>query len=91
MSRASHICTDPTDVTRQAVLDVRFEITSYGYGPDATDPGAPPEFHLTSAVDENGIERLSALTTDQHQAVEEEIATGFDFRRHARDEREEGL
>lgn len=91
MSRPWHICTDPTDVTREAVLDVSFKITSRGYQPDATDPGAPPEFHLTSALDENGIDVLPTLTTEQREIVEDLIATDFDFDLHVRDEREAEL
>jgi hypothetical protein len=91
MTRPWHICTDPTDVTRDAVLDVRFQITSYGCEADATDPGSPPEVQLTSAVDESGAERLHGLTTEQQDAIEAEIAADFDFRRHALDERGVGL
>lgn len=91
---ASHTCIDPTDASGEAVLDVEFKITSDGcaaqtYGPaENCYPAEPPEFEITSAVDENGLERLHALTTDQHQAVEEEIAANFNFRQHARNERD---
>lgn len=87
----SHVCSDPTDASGDSVLDVQFEITNRGHAPDTTDPGCPPEFYITSAVDENGTELLHQLAADQQSAIEAEIAGGFDFETHWADERDVAL
>jgi hypothetical protein len=85
----SHLCSDPTDTDGHGfVLDVAFDITSRGHDADDSDPGAPPEFNLTSAVDGNGTELLATLSDKEREKLETEISADFDFNQHFRDERD---